>query len=90
MAYNETPTDWNAMFKKYKIETKLVKTPKNEDSAIKMEERIGTASGELVTEIAKDVLKRTAITIGVIVVTMKVIDILGEIAVKKTKSADNQ
>jgi hypothetical protein len=79
------------VFNRYAIKPVLVKTPKeNKDSSATMEERIGTASGELVTEIAKDVLKRTAITVGVIIVAIKVVDILGEIAVKKTKSADNK
>lgn len=78
------------MFKRYRIETKLVKDPKNNDTPEKMEDRIGTASSELVTEISRDVLKRTAITIGVIIVAIKIVDILGEVIVKKTKSADTE
>lgn len=69
----------------------FVKTNKKDDDTPQtMEERIGSASADIINDVAKAVLKRTAIAVGAIVIGLKVVDILGEIAVKKTKSADNQ
>jgi hypothetical protein len=78
-----------AMFKNREIRIKMSKTPKHNDNVPTMEERIGEASADIVNDVAKDILKRAAIAVGAIVVVIKVVDILGEIAVKKTKSADN-
>jgi hypothetical protein len=79
-----------AMFKNKEFRVKMVDTKKEtEDTApVTIEERIGTASNELIAEIAKDILKRTAIVVGGVIVAIKIVDTLGEIAVKKTKSAD--
>lgn len=80
------------MFNNREFRIKMVNTKKHkeEDSVPEMDERIGIASAELVTEIGKDVLKRTVITVGIIILAVKAVDILGEIAVKKTKSADQK
>jgi hypothetical protein len=81
MAYNETPTDWTAMFRNREIRIKLAKTPKGET----------TPTFEKYVDIdIEKVVKQLAIGVGIGIATFKVIDILGEIIVKKTKSADDE
>lgn len=76
--------------KNREIRVKLSKTPKDENHKPTIEEHIGEAAGELVNEIAKDILKRAAIAVSVVIVAYKAVDTISQIAIKKTKSADNQ
>lgn len=71
------------------IRIKVAKTPQNENEAPEMEERI-YVDPEKIAKIAKDLVKHTAIAVGAVLVASKVLDTLSEIAIKKTKSADNK
>jgi hypothetical protein len=79
------------MFKRFAIQTKVVRTPKKgEDSEPTMATAIGESSARLVNELAKDFVKyATGAVLGGIVV-YKAVDTISQIAVKKTKSADNE
>lgn len=88
MAYDETPTDWTAMFRRRAIQTttKLVKTPKDQDDAVDIQtELIKPETVIQIEESGKRLVKYTAMTIFAAVAALKVVDTLGEIAVKKTK-----
>ena len=78
------------MFKRFAIQTKVVRTPKKaEDSEPTMATAIGESSARLVNELAKDFVKyATGAVLGGIVL-YKAVDTISQIAVKKTKSADN-
>lgn len=95
MAYNETPTDWTVMklFRSRAIQTttKLVKTPKGQDDAVDIQTELITP--ETITQIeesGKRLVKYTALTIFAAVAALKVIDTLGEIAVKKTEDPNKK
>jgi len=77
--------------KRFAIQTRLVRTPKKtEDSESTMAGAIGESSARLVNELAKDFVKYAAGTIVGAIVVIKAADTLSQIAVKKTKSADNE
>jgi hypothetical protein len=79
-----------AVFKRYAIQTKLVKAPKkDEETPTITKECSEDEIAHIITDWSKTVVKRTAVVVVVGFATLKVIDILGEIAIKKTKSADN-
>jgi hypothetical protein len=91
MAYNETPTDWIAMFlKNREARIKFVKTDRKEEDAPTMEEVLNPDSVKLIEEAGKRFVKYVAITVVVTAAAIKVADTLSEIAVKKTKSADKE
>ena len=74
------------------IQVSVVKTSpkKTEDSDNPMAAAIGESSARLVNELAKDFVKYAAGAIVGAVVVIKAADTLSQIAVKKTKSADNE
>jgi hypothetical protein len=78
-------------FKKRAIQVSVVKTSpkKTEDPESTMATAIGESSARLVNELAKDFVKYAAGAIIGVVVLYKAADTLSQIAVKKTKSADN-
>jgi len=78
------------MFKGFTVQTKVVKTPKNEKISETPEEFISEASAKIVNDLAKEFLKKTAITVGLIIVAFKAIDTAEQVILKKTKSADPQ
>lgn len=79
------------MLNRFAIQTRLVKNPKkNQDSDPTMADAIGESSARLVNELAKDFVKYAAGAVAGAVVLYKVADTLSQIAVKKTKSADNE
>lgn len=94
MAYDETPTYWRpAVFKRRAIQTttKIVKTPKDQDDAVDIQtELIKPETVTQIEESGKRLAKYTVLTVFGAVAALKVIDILGEIAVKKTKDANNE
>lgn len=79
------------MLNRFAIQTRLVKNPKKTVSENDtMAEAVGESSARLVNELAKDFVKYAAgAIIGVIVISTAT-DTLRQIAVKKTKSADNE
>lgn len=79
------------LFKKRAIQVSVVKTSpkKGEDSEPTMAGAIGESSARLVNELAKDFVKYAAGAIVGAVVIIKAADTLSQIAIKKTKSADN-
>lgn len=90
MAYNETPTDWTAMFlKNREFRIKMVKTPQNDEFAPEMEER-PHVDPEQIAKIAQDLVTRVAITIGVVIAAGVAMTTVSEIILKKTKSADKE
>jgi len=80
------------MFKRRAIQVSVVKTdPKKTDgSDPTMASAIGESSARLVNELAKDFVKYAAGAVLGAVVVYKFADTLSQIAVKKTKSADNE
>lgn len=79
------------LFKKRAIQVSVVNTrpKKTEDSDSTMASVIGESSARLVNELAKDFVKYAAGAIVGVVVIVKAADTLSQIAIKKTKSADN-
>ena len=79
------------MFRKRAIQVSVVKASpkKTEDSANPAATAIGESSARLVTELAKDFVKYAAGAVVGAVILYKAADTLSQIAVKKTKSADN-
>lgn len=80
------------MFKRRAIQVSVVKTSpkKGEDSETPtMASAIGESSARLVNELAKDFVKYAAGAVVGVIVIAKAADTLSQIAVKKTKSADN-
>jgi hypothetical protein len=79
------------MFNRFAIQTRLVKNPKKtENSDPTMAAAVGESSARLVNELAKDFVKYAAGVILGGIVLYKAADTLSQIAVKKTKSADNE
>jgi hypothetical protein len=79
------------MLNRFAIQTRLVKNPKKtQDSDPTMATAVGESSARLVNELAKDFVKYAAGAIIGIIVISKAADTLSQIAVKKTKSADNE
>lgn len=80
------------MFRKRVIQVSVVKTSpkKTEDSDPTMTSAIGESSARLVNELAKDFVKYASGAVVGAVVVYKFVDTLSQIAVKKTKSADNE
>lgn len=78
--------------KNRELRVKMVKPSTDEEETTEsvITGHISNATGDIIKDVFKDVTVRAAITVGALVVGVKVLDILGEIAVKKTKSADNQ
>lgn len=81
------------MFRRRAIQTttKLVKTPKGDDDAVEIQtELIKPETIALAEESGKRLAKYTVLTVFGAVAALKVIDILGEIAVKKTKDPNHE
>jgi hypothetical protein len=77
------------MFKRFAIQTKLVRAPKKtDDSDSTMADAIGESSARLVNELAKDFVKYAAGAVIGAVVLYKAADTVSQIVIKKTKSAD--
>jgi hypothetical protein len=77
------------MFKRFAIQTKLVRAPKKtDDSDSTMDDAIGESSARLVNELAKDFVKYAAGAVIGAVVLYKAADTVSQIVIKKTKSAD--
>jgi hypothetical protein len=89
MAFNETPSDWTIMrlFPKRAIQTTtmFVKPKDDNDSVDIQTELISPETVIQIEESGKRLAKYTALTIFGAIAALKVIDILGEIAVKKTE-----
>lgn len=77
------------MFKKHAIQVKMVKTPKNE-KASDISEDCAHVDPEKIAKISKDFVTHTAKAVGAVIVTTVVLSAISQIAVKKTKSADNE
>lgn len=81
------------MFRRRAIQTttKFVKTPKDQDDAVDIQtELIKPETVIQIEESGKRLVKYTAMTIFAVVAALKVIDTLGEIAVKKTKDPNEK
>lgn len=76
------------MFKNRAIQIQAVKPKKNEDSASGESKILHPDSVKLIAERSKDVVKYTALAVIGAYAAIKTIDTLSQIAVKKTKSAD--
>lgn len=70
---------------------RAVKTnKKNEDSTTGEDKILHPETVKLIAERSKDVVKVLALTVVGVYATIKVVDTLSQIAVKKTKSADKE
>lgn len=74
------------------VRIKLEKTKKNKDDedSFTVDEVFNPTTVALVEETGKRWLKYLATTVIITVAAIKVVDVLGDIAVKKTASADNE
>jgi hypothetical protein len=77
-----------AVFNNREFRIRAVKTNKNEDPAPTVDEILHPDSVKLIEETGRRFVKYLAATVVAVVVVIKVADTLGDIAVKKTKSAD--
>jgi hypothetical protein len=66
-----------------------VANTKNEKTAPTTDEPINPEKLKNIEETAKRVVKNVVVTVGVAILAIKAVDILGEIAVKKTRSGDS-
>lgn len=73
------------MFKNRAIQVKMVKTPKNDDAAEPIEERVDV-DFELINKIAKDFVTHTAIVVGAVVVGTTVLNTISKIAIITAKA----
>lgn len=80
------------LLKNREVRIKLEKTKKKkeDEESLPVEEVLNPDTVKLVEETGKRWLKYVAATVVVTVAAIKVIDVLGDIAVKKTASADNE
>lgn len=75
---------------KRKIEISLGKTPKNKSNTPGDDNILHPDSAKLVEETSKRILKYVVTATVAAYATMKLADTLSQIAVKRTKSADNE
>lgn len=73
------------MFKNRAIQVTMVKTPKNEDAAEPIEERVNVDL-EQINKIAKDFVTHTAIVVGAVVVGTTVLNTVSKIAIITAKA----
>lgn len=73
-----------------RIRLEKAKKKKEDEESLPVEEVLNPDTVKLVEETGKRWLKYIAATVVVTVAAIKVIDVLGDIAVKKTASADNE
>lgn len=71
------------------VQVTFVKTDKDADSTPGETKILHPETVKLITERSKEVVKYVALTAVGVYATVKTIDTLSQIAVKKTKSADN-
>lgn len=77
-------------FKNHEIRVRVANAKKdNEDPTSSGKQIINPESTKLVEDAAKRFVKNLAIAVGVVIISCKVADTLSQIAVKKTRSADN-
>lgn len=88
MAYNETPTDWNAMKLKKRIvaDISLAKSPKDEEFDEELAQEIGTSAANILNGMVEDVLRPAAKIVVASIVTVSVVSAACKIAVKATKT----
>jgi hypothetical protein len=75
---------------KRSIQVSVVKTPQKPGATPDEDKILSPETVELISERAKDVAKYVALTAVTAYAAIKTISTLSEIAVKKTKSADNE
>jgi hypothetical protein len=92
MAYNETPMKGNAMlFKNRELRIKVANTKNdNEKTTTKVDEILHTDTLQKIEETGKRLVKYVAGAVVAGIVIVKAADTLSQIAVKKTKSADDE
>jgi hypothetical protein len=80
------------MFKKTKrsVQVSFVKTPQTDDTTPGENKFFHPDNVKLIAERSKEVVKVVALTAVGVYAAVKTIDTLSQIAVKKTKSADNE
>lgn len=80
------------MFKNREFRIRVAKTDEgvNEETTPTLEQVLNPDSVQLIEETGNRFVKNLAITVVAVVAAVKIIDTLSEIAVKKTKSADEK
>jgi hypothetical protein len=85
MAYNETPTDWTAMFKKRIVaDISLTKSPKNEENHDETVELVAESFGNIINGVIEDLMRPAAKILVGSIVTVTVVSAVCKIAVKTT------
>lgn len=79
------------MFKNRELRVRIANTNKDVNAPTTVvDEPLNPDTVKLIEETGNRFVKRLALTVVAVVVAIKVADTLGEIAVKKTKSADSE
>lgn len=79
------------MFKNRELRVRIANTNKDVNApTTSVDEPLNPDTVKLIEETGNRFVKRLALTVVAVVVAIKVADTLGEIAVKKTKSADSE
>ena len=82
MAYNETPTDWTAMFKKRIVaDISLTKSPKTEDDQETVE-LVAESFGNIINGVVEDLMRPAAKILVGSIVAVTVVSAVCKIAVK--------
>lgn len=86
MAYNETPNDWTAMFKKRIVaDISLTKSPKDETELDnEIAHIVGESAANIINGVVEDLLRPGAKIVVVSIVTVTVVSAACKIAVKAT------
>lgn len=72
------------------LRIRTVSTKKADNDSTVVNEPLNPETIKLIEETGSRFIKRAVATVAVAVVAVKVLDILGDVIVKKTKSADNE
>lgn len=84
MAYNETPTDWTAMFKKRIVaDISLTKSPKNEEDNETVE-LVAESFGNIINGVIEDLVRPAAKIIVGSIITVTAVSAICKIAIKTT------
>jgi hypothetical protein len=77
------------LFRNRAVQVRVVKTDNTENTTDPLATAVGESSARLVNELAKDFVKYAAGAVVAGIAVYKIFDTVSQIAVKKTRSADN-
>lgn len=78
------------MFKNHAFQVKMVKDADASNDSPTITEALNEETVQLIESAGQRLMKNLGITVVAVVAAIKIIDTLSQIAIKKTKSADNE